>query len=81
MNQTRAFGLLVVERNCVELEPVIDQFVPEPARDLALQPFDLLGLELDHLAAAQLDQVIVMRVGDLLVARAALAEIMARDDP
>ncbi len=59
---------------------MIDQPVAELARDLLLQPLDLLGLELDHLAAAKVDQVVVMCVGNLLVARAALAEVMARDD-
>src|SRR6187551_3816934 len=75
-----AFGLLVVERHRVKLEPVIDELVAELAGDLALQPLDLLGLEFDHLAATQVDQMIVMRIGNLLIARAALAKIMARDD-
>src|SRR5262245_17353665 len=69
-----AFGL-VVERDGVELEPVIDQAVAEPARDLGLQPLDLLRLELDHLAGAQVDQMIVVAVGHLLVARPPVAEI------
>ena len=59
---------------------MVDQLVAELAGDLALQPLDLFGLELDDFAAAQVDQMIVMRLGDLLVARAALAKIMARDD-
>ena len=59
---------------------MIDQLVAELAGDLALQPLDLLGLEFDHLAAAQIDQMVVVRFGNLLVARAALAEIMALDD-
>ncbi len=58
----------VVERDCVELEPVIDQAIAELARDLSLQPLDFLGLELDHLAGAQVDQMIVMRFRHLLVA-------------
>src|SRR5262249_7805098 len=75
------FGLLVVQRNGVKLEPVVDQLVAELAGDLALQALDFFRLKLDDLAVAQIDQVIVMRLGALLVTRAALAEIMARDDP
>ena len=71
---------LVVERHGVELEPVIDQLVAELARHLGLQLLDLLGLELDHLAGAQIDQMIVVRFRDLLVARAAFAEVVALDD-
>ena len=39
---------------------MIDQPVAEPAGDLGLQRFDLLGLELDHFAGAQIDQMVVM---------------------
>ena len=76
--QHQRLDLLVVQRHGIKLEPVIDQLVAELAGDLALQPLDLLGLELDHLAAAQVDQVVVVRFRNLLVARAALAEIVAR---
>ena len=71
---------LVVERHGVKLEPVIDQLVAELARHLGLELLDLLGLELDHLAGAQVDQMVVVRFRDLLVARPALAEVMALDD-
>ena len=36
---------------------MVDQPVTEPPRHLRLQALDLLGLELDHLAGAQVDQV------------------------
>ena len=39
---------------------MIDQLVAELARDLGLQPFDLLRLEFDHLAGAQIDQMVVV---------------------
>jgi hypothetical protein len=68
------------ERHRIELEPVVHQPIAEPPGDLGLQPLDLLGLEFDHLAGAQVDQVVVMRVGDMLVARASLAEVMPLDD-
>src|SRR5262245_14845874 len=78
--ESSAPGLLVVERDRIELEPVLDEPVAEPARDLGLQALDLLRLKLDHLAGARVDQVVVMGFRNLLVARAALAEIMALDD-
>src|SRR3954470_8741690 len=71
---------LVVERERVELEPAIDQPVTQAPRHLGLQPFDILRLELDHFAVAQVDEVVVVAVGYLLVTRAAIAKIMALDD-
>ena len=53
---------VVLERDRVKLQPVIDQLVAELAGDLGLQPLDLLGLELDDLAGAQVDQMIVVRI-------------------
>src|SRR5262245_8768146 len=47
--------LLLLQRHGIELQPVIDQPIAEPARDLRLQPLDLLRLELDHLAGPQVD--------------------------
>ena len=73
-------ALIVLQRYGIELEPVVDQLVAELAGDLGLQPFDFLGLEFDHLACAQVDEVVVMRVGNLLEARASLAEIVPLDN-
>ncbi len=52
---------LILERKGVELQPMIDQAIAEPPRHFGLQALDLLGLEFDHFAGAQIDQVIVMR--------------------
>ena len=49
-------------------------------RDLALQLLDLLALELDHPAAADVDQMIVMIVRHFLVARPPVAEVEALED-
>ena len=43
--------LLAVERHPVELEPVADEPEAEFARDLLLEPLDLLVAELDDHAA------------------------------
>src|SRR5262245_58612625 len=71
---------LVVERHRVELEPVVDQPIAEAARHLGLPPLALLGLTLDHLAAAQVDEMVAVPVGHRLVARPPVAEIVALDD-
>src|SRR6185437_5243074 len=73
-------GFVVIERDAVQFQPVIDQLVAELAGDLGLQLLDLLGGEFDHLAVAQIDQIIMMAVAHLFVAGAALAKIMPLDD-
>ncbi len=50
---------------------MVDQPEAEPFGDRLLQPLDLLVAELDDLAGPQVDQVVVVLVGDGLVARAA----------
>ena len=64
----------------VELEPVVDEAVAEPAGDLGLQRLDLLGPELDHVAGLEVDQVVVVLARGLLVARAPAAELEPLDD-
>ncbi len=41
---------------------MVDKFVAELARDFGLQTLDFLGLEFDHLAGAQIDQMVMMGV-------------------
>src|SRR6187431_3838822 len=77
---SRKSGFLFVERNAVQLQPVIDQLVAELAGDLGLQFLDFLGSEFNLLAVAQVDQMIVVAVGHLLIARPALAKIVPLDD-
>src|SRR5215831_20240550 len=71
---------LVLERQGVELEPVVDQPVAELARDLRLQALDLFRAELDHLSGAQINEVIMMGVRHLLVSRAPVAKLVTLDD-
>src|SRR5689334_14189292 len=59
---------------------MVDQLVAELARDVRLQPFDIFRAEFDYFAGAQIDEVIVVRVRALLVAVAALAELVRLDD-
>src|SRR5215212_4193915 len=73
-------GLIVFQRNAVQFQPVIDQLVAELARNFGLQLFDFLVGEFDHLAVAQVDQMVMMAVAHLLVAGAALAKVMSFDD-
>src|SRR5262249_60605451 len=71
---------LVVEWARVEFEPMIAQPITQAPRDVGLQAFDVFGLKLDHLAGAQIDEMVVMAVGHLFVARAPVAELVALDD-
>src|SRR5258707_15534251 len=80
-SDSRKLRFLFVERDAIQFQPVIDQLVAKLAGDLGLQFLDFLGRELDHLAVAQVDQVLVMAVGHLLVARPALAQVVPLGDP
>ena len=62
---------LLVHRHRVELQPVVDQLVAQPPRDLRLQALDLLGLELDDFAVARISSFLKsygeMRKGEQFV--------------
>src|SRR6185312_9612880 len=75
-----ALTLAGIERHGEELEAMLDEPVAQALGDVALQLFDLLVAELDDAAGLQIDEVVVMIGRHLLVARAAVAEIMARQD-
>ena len=68
------------ERHGVELEPVVDQPVAQALGDDLLDGLDLLVAELDDLAGADVDQVVVVLVGDQLEARAAVLEVVLGDE-
>ena len=70
----------VVKRKRVEFEPVIDQPKTEAPRHVGLQAFDVFRLELDDLAGAQIDEMVVMAVGHLFLAGAPVPEVVALDD-
>src|SRR5215510_6354731 len=71
---------LLLQRHRIKLQPMIDQLVAQLPGDIRLQALDLLGLELDHLAGAQVDEVVMVRVRHLLVAGTAVAEIVPLND-
>src|SRR6476469_2468979 len=73
-------GFVVVERAAIQFQPVIDQFVSKLAGDFGLQFFYFFRGEFDHLAVAQIDQMVVMAVAHLFVAGAALAKVVPLDD-
>jgi hypothetical protein len=62
--------------NPEKFEPVSDQPIAVPLGDLPLQDFDLGTLELDHSAGLDVDEVIMMLVAGLLVARSSVSEIV-----
>ena len=80
MVRSIGLGLLVFDRNARRARAGGRRSCSRAPRDLVLQLLDLVGLELDHLARAQVDQMVVVLVRHLLVARAAVAEIVPLDD-
>src|SRR5260370_40180148 len=76
----RRSRLIVSQGNAIKLQPMIDQLIAELAGDFGLQLFDFFVGEFDHLAVAQIDQMIVMAVTHLLIAGAALAKIVPFND-
>src|SRR5436190_13947996 len=66
--------------DAIELEPVVDQFEAQLFRDAALQLFDVLIAEFDDAAGLHIDEVVVMALRHFLIARTAIAEIMALQD-
>ena len=70
----------MIERHDVELKPVIDETKAMLFGDAALERLDLIILKLNHLARLHIDEVIVMLIRHLFVARAAIAEVMALKD-
>src|SRR5262245_39674492 len=69
-----------LQLDAIELEPMIDELVSELARHDLLQPLDLLIAKLDDLPRLEVDQMVVVIVAGLLVARPAIAEVMLRQD-
>src|SRR5688572_25887096 len=72
--------LLLGEGNGIELQAVVHQAVAEAAGDFGLKRLDLLGAELDHVAGLEVDEVVVVPLRGVLVARAAVAEVEPFDD-
>src|SRR5258708_4067683 len=62
----------------VKFKPVPDQIVAKLLGDEMLQLFYFIIAKLDHAAALQVDEVVVMRAGHLLVTRSAITKIVTR---
>ena len=57
-----------------------DEFVAELIGDYSLQSFDLFVAEFDHPTGLQVDQMVVVSARHFFVARASIAEVVARED-
>src|SRR6185437_6328346 len=71
---------LAADRHGEQLKAMTDELVTERLRHVPLQLLDILIAELDDPPALNVDQVVVMVRGRLLVARAPVAEIVAGQD-
>src|SRR5215210_6545798 len=60
---------LVGERHCVEFKPVVDEAEAQTPANLGLQGLDLFGAKLDYRAGAEVDEVIVVSLSRVLIAR------------
>jgi hypothetical protein len=69
-----------LQLDSIELQPMIDELVAELACHELLQPLDLLIAKLDDLSRLKVDQMVVVIVARLLVARAAIAKVMLRQN-
>src|ERR1700688_506089 len=67
-------------RHAVEFQPVIDQLEAQFLGDAALQALDLFIAEFDDPSGLHIDQMVVMRVWNLLVARTSVAEIVSLEN-
>ena len=76
VSQSDRVSVVAFEADAIQFHPVIDEAIAQLLGDLLLQRLQLGVDEFDHLAAFDVDQVIVMRFGSGLVARAAIAEIV-----
>ena len=77
---TRAGSAIAVEGDAVKLHAMVDQAESEPLGDSLLQFLELVVDELDDLAGLDVDQMVMVRFGRGLVARAAVAELVALED-
>src|SRR5665213_879502 len=71
---------LLLHRDAIEFQPVIDEAVAEPAGDGRLQGLDFVIDEFHHLAAFHVDEMIMMDLARLLIARTAVAEVVPGED-
>ena len=61
----------------IELKAMADQAIAKLSRHQSLKLFDLVVAKLDNLAGVHVNQMIVMLLRRLLVARAAITEVSA----
>ncbi len=69
-------SVVAVDADAVKLHAMVDEPIAEFLGDLLLQRFQFRIDKLKNLSALDVDQVIVMRFGRRLIARASIAEVM-----
>jgi len=71
---------VAIERDAVQLHPVVDEAEAELFRDPFLESLELFVDELDDIASLDVNQMVVMVVGRRFVARPPVAELMPGED-
>src|SRR5205085_6030353 len=72
---------IAVERDAVKLHPMVDEAEAELLGNSLLQRLELIVDELDHISGFYVDKMIVVGFGCGFVARAAVAELVAFENP
>src|SRR5690606_3416159 len=73
-------SVLAFDADAVKFHPMVDEAIAELLGDLFLERLEFGIDEFEHLAALDVDQVIVMGLGRRVVAGAAIAEIVTIED-
>src|SRR5215210_2953095 len=73
-------GALSIEAKPIEFQSVADKPETQPSRNLLLEPLDCSASELNHLPGGHIDEVVVVRLGGLLIVSTAVTELVPFDD-
>lgn len=72
--------LVGLDRNSVKFQPMVDKPEAMLTGNALLEGLDLGRMKFDHLASAQINEMVMMLFGHGFVTRAAITKIVALDD-
>ena len=73
-------GALSIEAKPIEFQSVADKPETQPSRNLLLEPLNFSVPELDYSPGGHVNEVVVVRLGCLLVVRTAVTELVPFND-